>query len=108
MDLISESFVTQNNLEIRSGTKTFIDFNGMLFQAKKFVNLQITANGRTVAVKLWVFENLSFDMLLGVKTLSALAITSTNLKPYTAYGSQKLAQNPSNLWTGTPSSFLIF
>ena len=58
--------------------------SGMLFQAKKFVNLQITANGRTVAVKLWVFANLSFDMLLGVKTLSALAITLSNIHEFKA------------------------
>lgn len=86
-DLIAEAVVSSNNMPFVRDKRTFIDFNGMHFIADRYVDVQVNIGDRCQKVKMWVFKDLNFDMLLGYTTLAALDINLTNVSQLKAVSS---------------------
>ena len=76
-NLIASKFAVRHGLEVRKGRESFLDFAGMPFQASQFVSLKLTLGQKSVMAKLWLFNNLSFDMLIGYPTLLQLNVRLT-------------------------------
>ena len=77
-DLISEEIVTKHKLPVMNARRTFVDFVGMPFQANQSVKLTVHINNKIIPVTFWLFKSLSFELLIGYKTLHKFGIALTN------------------------------